>query len=173
MASTSGSEPVKQSKGAARELSGSQDPEVLAREIERTREDLAETMDAIADKVSPKRVADRTKARATEVTQHAIATAKEKAAEASTTAKEAVASARGKATGQPAVATTSIAPGSPGWEPAPASAVRPEYVAGGALGVLVLLWLSRRRKARRRAAVVVKARPVGRARPVAKPRKRR
>lgn len=39
----------------------SNDPEVLAAEIERTREELAETLDAIADKVSPKRVAGRTK----------------------------------------------------------------------------------------------------------------
>lgn len=39
----------------------SKDPEVLAAEIERTREELAETLDAIADKVSPKRVAGRTK----------------------------------------------------------------------------------------------------------------
>ncbi len=39
----------------------SNDPEVLAQEIERTREELAETLDAIADKVSPKRVASRTK----------------------------------------------------------------------------------------------------------------
>ena len=36
------------------------DPEVLAADIERTREELAQTLDAIADKVSPKRVARRT-----------------------------------------------------------------------------------------------------------------
>lgn len=39
----------------------SNDPEALAAEIEKTREELAETLDAIADKVSPKRVASRTK----------------------------------------------------------------------------------------------------------------
>ena len=38
----------------------SADPEVLASEIERTRAELAETLDAIADKVSPKRVVKRT-----------------------------------------------------------------------------------------------------------------
>lgn len=54
---------------------GSQDPEVLAKEIERTREDLAETFDAIADKVSPKRVAQRT-------TESVKATVKEKAGQA-------------------------------------------------------------------------------------------
>src|SRR5687768_8043276 len=37
------------------------DPEVLAGEIEKTREELAETLDAIADKVSPKKAAARTK----------------------------------------------------------------------------------------------------------------
>ena len=39
------------------------DPEVLAADIERTREELAQTLDAIADKVSPKRVARRTSRR--------------------------------------------------------------------------------------------------------------
>jgi gas vesicle protein len=43
------------------QVTGSNDPEVLAAEIERTREELAETLDAIADKVSPKRVTARTK----------------------------------------------------------------------------------------------------------------
>ncbi len=38
----------------------STDPEALAADIERTRTELAETLDAIADKVSPKRVASRT-----------------------------------------------------------------------------------------------------------------
>jgi Protein of unknown function (DUF3618) len=39
------------------------DPEALEREIERTRVELARTVDAIADKVSPKRVAERGVAR--------------------------------------------------------------------------------------------------------------
>ena len=38
----------------------SNDPDQLAAEIEKTRDDLAETLDAIAEKVSPKRVAKRT-----------------------------------------------------------------------------------------------------------------
>lgn len=46
---------------AERSGTTSNDPEVLAAEIEKTREELAETLDAIADKVSPKRVASRTK----------------------------------------------------------------------------------------------------------------
>lgn len=128
MASTSGSEPVEQSGRAAREPSGSQDPEVLAREIERTREDLAETMDAIAEKVSPKRVARRTKDQLTVAAHGALASAKQ------------LASGGG-----------SHAPGG-----AP-SGVRPEYVAGGALGLLVLLWARRRRRARRLPKVTAKA----------------
>jgi hypothetical protein len=67
--------------------SGSEDPDVLVEEIERTREDLAETLDAIADKVSPKRVAARTKQQVTETVKdgaaEASATVKEKAADAS------------------------------------------------------------------------------------------
>ena len=66
---------------------GSDDPQVLVEEIERTREDLAETLDAIADKVSPKRVAARTKKQVSEVVKdtaaEASATVKEKAATAS------------------------------------------------------------------------------------------
>jgi hypothetical protein len=58
-------EPARRARTAAEQraegASGSNDPEVLAEEIERTREDLAETLDAIADKVSPKRVTARTK----------------------------------------------------------------------------------------------------------------
>lgn len=68
MASTNGSEAVGPAAGSARRQAAaaqgaptSQDPEVLAAQIERTREDLAETLDAIAEKVSPKRVADRTR----------------------------------------------------------------------------------------------------------------
>jgi len=36
-----------------------QDPEAIQREIERTRSELAHTLDAIADRVSPKRAASR------------------------------------------------------------------------------------------------------------------
>lgn len=41
-----------------------QDPDAIQRDIERTRAQLAETVSTIADRVSPKNVADRTKARA-------------------------------------------------------------------------------------------------------------
>lgn len=66
----------------------SADPDVLAAQIERTREDLAETLDAIADKVSPKRVAHRTTESAKESVAEKTALVKEKAAEATETVKE-------------------------------------------------------------------------------------
>jgi len=51
---------------------GSPDPDQLVQEIEQTREDLAETLDAIVDKVSPKRVMDRTKEQARSDAQEAL-----------------------------------------------------------------------------------------------------
>ncbi len=66
----------------------STDPDMLASQIERTREDLAETLDAIADKVSPKRVAHRTTESAKESVAEKTALVKEKAAEATETVKE-------------------------------------------------------------------------------------
>ena len=61
-------------------------PEALAADIEATREELAETLDAIADKVSPKRVAKRT-------TKKVGDAVKEGAAEAGHTVQAATASA--------------------------------------------------------------------------------
>ncbi len=71
--------------------SGSQDPDVLAAEIERTREDLAETLDEIADRVSPKRVASRGKQKLSETVREKTAVAKEVVAEKTAVAKEVVA----------------------------------------------------------------------------------
>ena len=62
---------------AAAATSTSKDPEALASDIERTREELAETLDAIADKVSPKRVAKRTGKKVGESVRHAADTAQE------------------------------------------------------------------------------------------------
>jgi MYXO-CTERM domain-containing protein len=64
------------------------DPEVLAGEIEKTREELAETIDAIADKVSPQRVKARTKQKASAKASEAAETVKETASEAAETVKE-------------------------------------------------------------------------------------
>ncbi len=81
--------------------SGPDDPEVLAGEIERTREELAETLDAIAEKVSPKRVAARTKKQVSEAVKdsaaEASATFKEKAATASAAVSSGAASLRSTA----------------------------------------------------------------------------
>ena len=80
-------------KKDAKNGSGSTDPEVLAGEIEKTREELAETLDAIADRVSPKRVVDRTKTQAKADAQQAVATVKEASAHAAEVVKGKVATA--------------------------------------------------------------------------------
>jgi hypothetical protein len=57
---------------------GSKDPEQLAADIEKTREELAETLDAIAEKVSPKRVAKRTTKKVTDAVKETASSAKDK-----------------------------------------------------------------------------------------------
>ena len=54
-----------------------QEPAALAAEIERTREELASTLDAIADKVSPKRVAKRSTKKVADSVKETAAHAKE------------------------------------------------------------------------------------------------
>jgi hypothetical protein len=49
------------------------DPEALEREIERTRDELARTIDALADRVSPKHMASRSVARLKEEAEHVAA----------------------------------------------------------------------------------------------------
>ena len=68
----------------------SSDPDVLVAQIEATREDLAETLDAIADKVSPKKVAARSRQKVTDTVKEKAATAKEVVQEKAATAKEGV-----------------------------------------------------------------------------------
>ena len=91
-APSTGSDVQRQARTAAqqREVDASKDPEVLVRQIEQTREDLAVTLDAIADKVSPKRVASRTKESVTETVKVKVAQAKEVAAEKTAQAKQVV-----------------------------------------------------------------------------------
>ena len=74
--------------------SGSSDPDAIAAEIERTREDLAETLDAIADRVSPKRVAERGRAQLGETVRHAKETLAEKTATAKVVVAEKAAAAK-------------------------------------------------------------------------------
>ena len=56
-----------------------QDPEAIQREIDRTRQELAQTLDAIADKVSPRKHLDRGKAKAKDALEQGKAKAKETA----------------------------------------------------------------------------------------------
>ncbi|MCW2623080.1 MAG: hypothetical protein JWL64_2682 [Frankiales bacterium] len=80
---------------------GETQPEQLAAEIEQTREDLAHTLDAIADRVSPKRVAKRGTRKVTDTVKDTASSAKEavthKAAQAAGAAKGAADTAKGKA----------------------------------------------------------------------------
>jgi hypothetical protein len=76
------------------------DPEVLAEDIERTREELAETLDAIAEKVSPKKVASRTKKKVGDAVKEGASDAadsiKDTAADAADAVKHGVAAAKAK-----------------------------------------------------------------------------
>jgi hypothetical protein len=138
------------------------DPEQLAADIERTREELAETLDAIADKVSPKRVAKRTTKKVTDAV-------KDTAHDAATSVRGTAASAKEKVTG--GTTAMSGADRAPDPEPvrvtaptlvpdrlvtpyaAPASSyestgplVKPEYIAAGAAAALLAWLLLRKRK---------------------------
>ena len=90
------------STGRAAAPGKSDDPEVRAAEIEQTREDLAETLDAIADKVSPKRVTHRTKKKVADAAKNSVHdaadTVKEKAAMAGDSLKDAAGALKEKAT---------------------------------------------------------------------------
>lgn len=63
---------------AALKGAGSKDPEQLAADIEKTRAELAETLDAIAEKVSPKRVAKRTTKKVADAVKDTASSAKDK-----------------------------------------------------------------------------------------------
>ena len=91
MASSSGSEKIEPAGAGGTDTGLSNDPDVLAADIEKTREELAETFDAIVDKVSPKRVAQRTSEKVAEVVKEGVATTREKVAEGTATAREIVA----------------------------------------------------------------------------------
>ena len=154
------------------------DPEVLAGEIEKTREELAETLDAIADKVSPKRVADRTKKKVGDAVKEGAATVKagagqlkdtvaDKAADAKDAAAGATAAAGtgslgdalegvGQDPGAPVTSTSSLRTPSAGLHPVPppsaqsGPALGPPALAGAAAALLVALLVLRRRRSRPR-----------------------
>jgi hypothetical protein len=106
----SSSRPATAAEQRATEHAGTTDPEVLARDIAQTREELAVTIDAIVDRVSPKKVVERGKQQAREgvadatelVKGHATTAAgvvKEKAIVASGVVKEKVAEVKEKVSG--------------------------------------------------------------------------
>lgn len=95
------------------------DPAVLAREIQQTREELAESLDAIVDRVSPKKVVDRTKQAAKDGAADAVEAVKATASTAADTVKGGVAAVKDKVSGgadpgqDAAVPPTSPGDGSP------------------------------------------------------------
>lgn len=174
---STGDDVQRQARASAqqRDAASSQDPEVLARQIEDTREDLAETLDAIADRVSPKRVASRTRESLTETVKEKAAQAKELVNEKTTAAKQAVEERR-QSSGPKASSNASsvrldadlppvsgvevpgLAPRTGGGTVRPASssagsssplaAVPPQALAGAGAAVVGLLLLLRRRRKR-------------------------
>lgn len=152
------------------ERATSNDPEVLAAEIERTREELAETLDAIADKVSPKRVAGRTRKKVADSVKDSAdkgaATVKAGASQLKEVVQEKKeALTGGDDSGVEAVDPTSVVPpagvgGSvavaPGLRPVPpparsaGPALGPPAVVGGVAALLVALFVMRRRRRSRR-----------------------
>lgn len=135
------------------------DPDQLAADIERTREELAETFDAIAEKVSPKRVAKRTSKRV-------AAAVRDTAAEAAASVRDTAVTAKDKVVGGSKDGLGWAPDPGPAAVPAPAaaaplptvagdaalrtytssgSALRPQYVAAGVTAA-VLAWLLLRRR---------------------------
>jgi hypothetical protein len=108
--SQSAQRPPTAAERRATEHAGTTDTEVLAQDIAQTREELSVTIDAIVDRVSPKKVVERGKQQAREGVQdateivkgHATTAAgvvKEKALVASEVVKEKVAELKDKASG--------------------------------------------------------------------------
>ena len=100
MANATGKVPADSTAAGGRQRSAASstaDPAALAAEIEKTREDLAGTLDAIADRVSPKRVARRTSKKVAASVKESAAAAKESVVEGAAAAKEAVRDLTGKA----------------------------------------------------------------------------
>ena len=87
----------------------SPDPDALVAEIEATREDLAETIDAIADRVSPQRVKERSKDKLREVAGHAKEVVSEKAATAKVVVSEKAATVKGSVSERAATAKGAVA----------------------------------------------------------------
>jgi uncharacterized membrane protein YccC len=134
-------------------------PDDLVGDIEKTREELAETLDAIADRVSPKKVADRTKQSVRDGAHEAADSVKQTAAEAVGTARETVvhaadavkdgvAAAKEKASGASDPVGSPRTPAPPAYTSTlpPAEPSRMPMLAGAGAALLVLLVLLKRRR---------------------------
>lgn len=132
---------------------GAPDPKVLADAIQDTREELAETLDAIADKVSPKRVATRTRKQVGEAVKagadDAVESVQHTAAVAVDAVRSGVTQARDTVTGAGAAVTSAEQTGSVRYPPPPYAAPAPSrlpVLAGAGAAALVLLLALRRRR---------------------------
>ncbi|MDQ6650496.1 MAG: DUF3618 domain-containing protein [Actinomycetota bacterium] len=143
--------------------SAGSDPAAIQREIEATRQELAETLDAIAEKVSPKRVASRGGARVKEkinavFTQTADGSAGGQVPDIGTATRPAGSEARPEISPEEALAA-GVPPGYPyrsggvtAYAGQSESVLRKDRVAMAAgAGVLLLVLMSRRRKRKRSA----------------------
>lgn len=90
-----------------------EDPQQLEREIERTREKLGHDIDALEEKVNPKKVAHRSVDKAKDVAREKAAEVKEKVSEVAAAAKEKVAEAREKAAEAKDTVADKVSSGSP------------------------------------------------------------
>jgi Protein of unknown function (DUF3618) len=108
-------DPVDKPKAPRKKAAPKADPEQIAADIERTREELAETLDAIAEKVSPKRVAKRT-------TKKVADAVKDTAHDAAEAVKDTASSAKDKVTG---AGTTAKPAGDWAPDPGPDSVTAP------------------------------------------------
>ena len=123
-----------------------QDPDAIQREIDRTRQELAQTLDAIADKVSPRKHLDRGKARA----KDALEQGKAKALETGESVRQQVEARRNGTTGSGASGSGGLQAqqGGPGQlYYSSGRELRTDRVAmAGAALVAVLAYLVRRRR---------------------------
>jgi hypothetical protein len=120
-----GAEPAEASPDDGGDVAG-RDPDAIAREIEQTRAELADTIDAIADRMSPKRAASR----------------------GAQAVKAQVSSAREKVTGESAAISGSDDEPTPGAAPSqyagPLATTGPKVAVAGVV-LLIVVFLIRRR----------------------------
>jgi hypothetical protein len=121
-----GAEPVELSADDGGDVAG-RDPDAIAREIEQTRAELADTIDAIADRISPKRAASR----GAQAVKAQVASAREKVAGDQTPPSD-------------LADTSSGASGPPSEVSNPLAAIAPKAAVAGVV-LLIVVFLLRRR----------------------------